>query len=26
VISRVGDDGRALACAHWLQASGQPAV
>jgi Asp-tRNA(Asn)/Glu-tRNA(Gln) amidotransferase A subunit family amidase len=26
VIGRVGDDARALACAHWLQASGQPAV
>ncbi len=26
VIGRVGDDARALACAHWLQASGQPAI
>jgi Asp-tRNA(Asn)/Glu-tRNA(Gln) amidotransferase A subunit family amidase len=26
VIGRVGDDARALACAHWLQASGQPPI
>jgi amidase len=26
VVGRVGDDARVLACAHWMQASGQPAI
>jgi Asp-tRNA(Asn)/Glu-tRNA(Gln) amidotransferase A subunit family amidase len=26
VIGRIGEDARTLACAHWLQASGQPPI
>lgn len=26
VVGRVGDDARALACAHWMQATGEPAI